>query len=172
MGASISSPMVGASYESLFACAIESKIPMDVVDVQATFERYKDPKDNLIPTETVTQLRLLTDVFLAHDWEMDELNRDNHERVARINDALKSTGFITWFDAERMTGDIADQMVSGIDNALVILVFVTQQYMEKVNGLNANDSCRKEFRYAVQKRSSTKMIPVGMESRMKDIRKN
>jgi WD40 repeat protein len=120
--------------------------------------------------ETVTQLKLLTDVFLTHAWGVDELNRDNHERVATINDALKSTGFITWFDSERMTGDIADQMVTGIDNASVIIVFVTQRYMEKVNGSNANDNCRKEFKYAAQKKSSTKMIPVVMEPHMKDIR--
>jgi hypothetical protein len=170
MGAAISSPIVGVSYESLLACAIENKIPLDVVDVRATFEKYKDPRYNHIPMETVMQLKLLTDVFLTHDWGMDELNRDNHERVARIKDALKSTGFITWFDSERMTGDIADQMVAGIDNASVIIVFVTQRYMNKVNGSDANDNCRKEFKYAVQKRLSTKMIPVVMEPRMKDIR--
>jgi hypothetical protein len=172
MGAAISSPMVGVSYESLLACAIENKIPLDVVDVRATFEKYKDPRYNHIPMEAVTQLKLLTDVFLTHDWGMDELNRDNHERVARIKDALKSTGFITWFDSERMTGDIADQMVAGINNASVIIVFVTQRYMNKVNGPDANDNCRKEFKYAVQKKSSTKMIPVVMEPRMKDVKGN
>jgi WD40 repeat protein len=68
-----------------------------------------------------------------------------------------------------MTGDVVDQMVSGINSSSVIIVFITQRYMNKVNGLDANDNCRKEFKYAAQKKSSTKMIPVVMEPRMKNI---
>jgi hypothetical protein len=41
--------------------------------------------------------------------------------------------------------------------------------MEKVNGLDANDNCRLEFNFARLKKSSTKMIPVVMEPRIKDI---
>jgi hypothetical protein len=63
---------------------------------------------------------------------------------------------------------VVDQMVSGIDNSSVIIVFVTQRYMTKVNGSNANDNCRKEFKYATDTKSSTKMMV--MEPRMKDIR--
>jgi hypothetical protein len=63
-------------------------------------------------------------------------------------------------------------MVNGIDNTAVVIVFVTQRYMTKVNGTDANDNCRKEFNYAIQTKSSTKMIPVLMEPRMKDIRGN
>jgi hypothetical protein len=113
-----------------------------------------------------------TDVFLTHDWGVDELGRSNHDRVAMINKELKSVGFVTWFDSDRMTGDVVDQMVSGINHAAVIIVFVTQRYMNKVNGSDANDNCRKEFKYATLKKSSTKMIPVVMEPRMKDIRGN
>jgi hypothetical protein len=107
-------------------------------------------------------------VFLTHDWGIDELGRKNHDLVAKINEALKSLGFVTWFDSDRMTGDVEDKMVSGIDNASVIIVFVTQRYMNKVNGSDANDNCRKEFKYATKKKSSTKMVPVVMEPRMKD----
>jgi hypothetical protein len=76
---------------------------------------------------------------------------------------------VTWFDSDKMTGDVVDQMVSGINNSSVIIVFVTQRYMNKVNGSNANDNCRK---HAAQTKSSTKMIPVVMEPRMKDINGN
>lgn len=31
-----------------------------------------------------------TDVFLTHDWGKDELGRDNHSRVAAVNDGLKA----------------------------------------------------------------------------------
>jgi GTP1/Obg family GTP-binding protein len=71
-----------------------------------------------------------------------------------------------------MTGDVVDKMVSGIDNASVIILLVTQRYMNKVNGSDANDNCREECKYATQRKSSTKMISVVMEPRMKDIRGN
>jgi WD40 repeat protein len=120
----------------------------------------------------VAELKLKTDVFLTHDWGIDELGRSNHDRVAAINKELKSLGFVTWFDSEKMTGEIFYQMANGIDSSSVVIVFVTQRYMSKVNGSNANDNCRMEFNYAIQKKSSTKMIPVVMEPRMKDINGN
>jgi hypothetical protein len=159
-------------YDAFLAYAISIQISTQIVDVKATFDRYKDQSSNLISAETVLDLKLKTDVFLTHDWGIDELGRSNHDRVAVINKELKSLGFVTWFDSDRMTGDVVDQMISGIDNASVIIVFITQRYMNKLNGSDANDNCRKEFRYAAQRKSSTKMIPVVMESRMKDIRSN
>jgi hypothetical protein len=41
-------------------------------------------------------------VFLTHDWGIDELDRANHERVAAINKELKSMGFVTWFDSDKI----------------------------------------------------------------------
>jgi hypothetical protein len=139
------------------------------VDLKATFDRYKDHETNLILVEAVKLLKWKTDVFLTHDWSIDELGRNNHERIAAINKALKTMGIVTWFDSDRMTGDVVDQMVAGIDNASVVIVFVTQCYMNKVNGSNPHDNCRREFKYATLKKSATKMIPVVMEPRMKDV---
>jgi WD40 repeat protein len=110
-----------------------------------------------------------TDVFLTYDWGVDELDRKNHDRVTLIDKAPKAMGIVTWFDPEKMTQELVDQTVSRIDNADVIIVFVTQRYMNKGNGSDANNNCRKEFNYALQKKTSTKMIPVVMEPRMKDI---
>jgi hypothetical protein len=67
-------------------------IPTEFVDVKATFERYRDVNSNLISTERVAELKLKTDVFLTHDWGIDELGRANHDRVATINKELKSLG--------------------------------------------------------------------------------
>jgi WD40 repeat protein len=171
MGQSNSVPLVGGiSYDAFSVYAASIKIPTHIVDVKATFDRYKDPNSNLISSETVMDLQLKTDVFLTHDWGIDELGRVNHDRVAAINKELKSLGFVTWFDSERMTGEVVYQMANGINNTSVVIVFITQRYMNKVNGPDTNDNCRKEFNYAVQKKSSTKMIPVVMEHRVKDIR--
>jgi hypothetical protein len=172
MGQSLSVPTEGGIFYEAFAtyAVNEMKVPTHIVDLKATFDQYKDKNSDLISAQTVLYLKLKTDVFLTHDWGIDELGRKNHDRVAVINEELKSLGFVTWFDSEKMTGEIFYQMANGIDNAAVVIVFATKRYMNKVNGSDANDSCRMEFNYAIQKKSSTKMIPVVMEPRMKDIR--
>ena len=54
------------------------------------------------------------DCFLTHDWGTDEAGRDNHQRVSRINKALQQAGLTTWFDEERLVGDIVQQMCAGV----------------------------------------------------------
>ena len=73
------------------------------------FETYKDA-DDTISYETLQRLNQLTDCFLTHDWGKDELGRDNHQRVLKINAYLKNRGLITWFDSDRMIGEIVAQM--------------------------------------------------------------
>ena len=74
------------------------------------------------------------DVFLTHDWLPDELDRDNHERVTRVNKALQKRGLKTWFDDDRMVGDLQDKMGEGIDYSCCVVTFVTRKYMDKVDG--------------------------------------
>ena len=45
--------------------------------------------------QLINVMTLKTDVFLTHDWGVDQAN---HKRVAQINTALKAKGLITWFD--------------------------------------------------------------------------
>jgi hypothetical protein len=104
MGQSITAPDVGISYEAFLSHAVSMNIPTEYVDVTATFERYRDINSNLISADLVAELKLKTDVFLTHDWGIDELGRANHDRVGTINKELKSLGFVTWFDSEKMTG--------------------------------------------------------------------
>jgi hypothetical protein len=169
---SASDSLLGTSFDEFQAYAREIGIPVELVDVKATFERYRHKETGVISPEAMASVKLKTDVFLTHDWGIDELGRNNHDRVALVNRELKSAGFVTWFDSDRMTGDVVDQMVAGINNSSVVIVCITQRYMDKVNGSDANDNCRKEFKYAVHTKSSTKMIPVVMEPRMKNIREN
>lgn len=118
--------------------------------------------------EQVIHLDNLTDCFLTHDWGTDELGRSNHERVARVNESLKERGFITWFDSDRLVGNIVSQMCNGIDRTKCIIVFITKNYIEKVSGDNANDNCQLEFNYALRQKSAKYMIPVVMERRVRD----
>jgi hypothetical protein len=85
------------------------------------------------------------DVFLSHDWGTDVQGRNNHERVSKVNAALSAAGLVTWFDEERMRGDVVQQMTDGIDRSSVVLVFVTSNYIRKVAGegpQGANDNCK------------------------------
>jgi hypothetical protein len=127
--------------------------------------------DGFILKERLPELEQLTDCFLSHDWGEDEQGRKNHDRVARVNESLKSRGIITWFDAEKMEGNIVQQMSNGIDNTQCVLVFVTRNYMNKVAGTNANDNCQLEFQYALRKKSAALMLPIVMEDRMKNTNK-
>jgi len=64
-----------------------------------------------------------------------------------------------------MTGDIVQKMCHGIENSDVVVVFVTQRYLEKVASDNTKDNCQLEFKYAARL-AGPNMISVVMEERM------
>jgi len=105
---------------------------------------------------------------LTHTWIKDELNRENHSRVATVNKLLKDQGFQTWFDEDKMVGHIDNVMSEGIRNSDIILVFITHTYMEKVAS-KGHDNCKAEFTYAITK--DKKMVPIVMEPCMKNHKK-
>ena len=72
-------------------------------------------------------------------------------------------GYQTWFDEDRMRGDIVDRMTEGIENTKCVIVFMTKNYHGKVNGKVSDDNCRLEFSYARRKKKSDKMLAVVME---------
>lgn len=115
---------------------------------------------------TIEKSSVNYDAFLSHNWGMDVLDRDNHERVRRVNDKLKASGLKTWFDAEKLTGNIPLQMSRGIDSSDVVVVFITEEYMRKVNG-DQDDNCKREFQYSVLSKSTQKIIAVVMEASMR-----
>ena len=117
------------------------------------------------------EMALDTDVFLSHNWGKDESGRDNHQRVSLINKELKECGYETWFDEEKMVGNIVKQMCRGIDKTKGIIVFITQRYLEKVNSEDASDNCKLEFNYASRRKTSSKMVAVVMEKSMHDTKK-
>lgn len=108
-----------------------------------------------------------TDFFLSHDWGKDEVGRGNHERVMQVNDHLKSLGLKTWFDQDKMSGDIVKQMAEGIEKTKVVLVFITKRYADKVNGNNEMDNCRLEFDHAVRRVQTSNMLAVIMDASMR-----
>jgi hypothetical protein len=107
-------------------------------------------------------------VFLTHNWSKDDQRRDNHIRVSRINEALQRRGFITWFDEERMKGQIRQQMTEGIEQTSCVIVCITKSYQEKVNTATKRDNCYYEFDLA-SRILPDEMIPVVMERSMLDL---
>eukprot|EP01036_Dinobryon_divergens_P058556 gene58556-78108_t len=132
------------------------------------FRKFAKANGTLTGRELILLGKFAYDAFLTHDWGINVDKRDNHQYVARINAELKSYSLKPWFDNEQMTGCIVDQMFKGIDTSQLVLVFITQRYRDKLASENAGDNCRKEFMYADTHKTSKYMIPVVMETAMKD----
>ena len=89
--------------------------------------------------------------------------------MVEIADCLTEvSGLKVWLDRDRLTGNVTEQMCSGIDNSDLVVVFVTQRYESKITGTNDADNCKKEFQYATLKKTSKRMLAVIMEDEMKD----
>jgi len=129
------------------------------------FNDFADDHGTISLEDIVKIFSVKTDVFLTHDWGV---NQFNHKRVSKINKALQSRGITTWFDDEQMEGDIKSKMTSGIDQSRVVVTFITSRYMRKVAGTNAEDNCRLEFGYACRRKTGARMLPVVMEAEMRD----
>jgi hypothetical protein len=94
-------------------------------------------------------------VFASHDWGT---NAETHKRVAEVVDTLRRRDIDVWFDETHMKGNILDAMCAGIDSADVVLVFVTRNYLHKVERGGSQDNVRREFMYA--KDHAEKMVPI------------
>jgi hypothetical protein len=109
-----------------------------------------------------------TDCFLSHNWGENHIN---HEFVKKVNSALRKRKIKTWFDERKIDGNIRFKMAEGIDNTKCVVVFITKEYREKVNGVDMKDNCKYEFTYAMNQLGSQNMIPIVMESDMRDTHK-
>jgi len=109
-----------------------------------------------------------TDCFLSHNW--GEQNK-NHAFVKKVNLELQKRGWKTWFDENQMDGNIRFRMAEGIDNTKCVVVFITKEYRDKVNGIDMTDNCKYEFSYAMNQLGSQNMIPVVLETEMRDTKK-
>jgi hypothetical protein len=106
------------------------------------------------------------DAFATHAWSKDLLGRCTHTRVVLLVAGLKKRLIKCWLDENQMTGDIVAQMTQGIDDSSVVIVCVTQEYIEKVSGKGpkgAGDNCKIEFDYTMRRKGPEMVVPVVME---------
>merc|ERR1740123_2884616 len=69
------------------------------------------------------------DCFLSHDWA-----NGNHEKVVQIATQLRDLhGLKPWLDAWHMSENTQEAMAKGVKESALVVVFVTQNYMEKIN---------------------------------------
>eukprot|EP00899_Mesostigma_viride_P009184 jgi/Mesvir1/18267/Mv09536-RA.1 len=131
----------------------------------STQEKTKVSLQTSSQAATVRAVEYKYDMFLTHNWG-DDPGHLNHQMVAAINKRLQSLGFVTWFDEDRMVGNIDHQMMQGINQSKIVLVFLTDRYMEKL--LDPNDNCAQEFSYAANNKGVEKMVPIVMEEALKN----
>ena len=86
--------------------------------------------------------------FLSHSWSTNDDGCSNHEIVSKVNAELRRQGISTWFDEERMIGNVQKQMVDGIDASEVAVVFISYAYIKKVAEGETTDNCCFELQYA------------------------
>jgi hypothetical protein len=120
----------------------DTPIPTAVNGLPTVFDMRSLEKTIL---KVVTPLKLPDGkyhVFLTHDWGEKGVN---HSRVSKVNKMLKEKyGLTTWFDEDRMDGDVRTTMTEGIENSMVMIIFVTQRYQGKVieGGSDNRDNCK------------------------------
>ena len=73
------------------------------------------------------------DVFLSHNWGLDNAN---HKRVIAIARQLTARGLKVWIDADYMFGHLQTTMTNAIDQSKAVLVFITEEYLAKVSLVN------------------------------------
>ena len=67
-----------------------------------------------------------------------------------------------------MIGPTRDQMIEGIDNSELFVVFVTSEYQWKVDQPDFQENCKFEFQYTSRNLGNLKIIPVLMQTGMSE----
>lgn len=93
----------------------------------------------------------MSKIFFSHAWTKDKLGRNTHYRVLELYNNLKNIGWNIWIDENEIKSNIDADITQGINSSDVIIVFLTDGYIKKVNE-NANnpysrDNCLKEWTY-------------------------
>eukprot|EP00794_Sanderia_malayensis_P012816 gene12816-14129_t len=86
-------------------------------------------------------------VMLSYQW-------NSQKEVVRIKERLEADGYDVWMDVDDMQGNIYQRMAEAVQEAAVIVVFMTEKYEQSVN-------CNKEIQFAQVKQKS--IVPVKLE---------
>lgn len=99
-------------------------------------------------------------VFLSHTWTVTP----QVQAVARL---LRRRGWDVWFDVDDMQGELNVCMARGIDSACIVILFLTRDYMRKVDSGAIWDNCYKEYNYSLW--SHKPVLPIVLDPALLDV---
>ena len=123
------------------------------------FEKYADSEGTVSLADLEKIVCMKSDIYISYN----STDRTTQERVLMINNALKKRGIRTGLTEEALRRD-SKIISNGIDNCKLVVSFITEQYIQKVDGGSAEDVCRTEFAYALRRKDPTMVLPVILES--------
>lgn len=90
--------------------------------------------------------------------------------VKQVGEALKTRNLKVWIDdgvdesgKKRIRTQLDEDIARAIDETECMLVFITKNYLNKVNGNDLSDYCQKEFKYGFD-RLQKRVIPIIVDS--------
>lgn len=125
--------------------------------------------DNVIPISSASADRC--DVYLSYCWGYDERRDDIRVKALALYDYLVKKDFVVWFDQYRLTeSTLPQEMVEivqhGVDNSTVFMCLVSAKYVDEIARGDPEDKCHIEFRYAMKRKHTARMVPVVIEDCM------
>ncbi|CAK8682483.1 unnamed protein product [Clavelina lepadiformis] len=84
-------------------------------------------------------------IMISYNWN------DSKDLAHKISDELSSAGYKVWIDKNEMRGDIYDKMYEAVDNAYLVLMFLSENY-------KLSENCKREGKLAADKRK--RIIPI------------
>ncbi|CAK8687423.1 unnamed protein product [Clavelina lepadiformis] len=84
-------------------------------------------------------------IMISYNWN------DSKNLAHKISDELSAAGYKVWIDKDKMIGDIYDRMYEAVDNAYLVLMFLSEKY-------KLSENCRREGKLAADK--GKRIIPI------------
>ncbi|CAK8682480.1 unnamed protein product [Clavelina lepadiformis] len=84
-------------------------------------------------------------IMISYNW------KDSKDLAHKISDELSSAGYKVWIDKNEMRGNIYDKMYEAVDNAYLVLMFLSENY-------KLSENCKREGNLVADKRK--RIIPI------------
>lgn len=123
-------------------------------------------ENGIMTRDRLIELSNMRDCFLSHEFGLDVYGRNIHERVGRINQALRGKGLLTWYDEALPARDLVAHVTTGINRSRSLVCFLTQKYIDNVVGNQVTEHCNMEFNYTLSKKHPEYIIPVVLEENL------
>lgn len=107
------------------------------------------------------------ELFLSHTWQKLEDGSDCHARVQTVSKKLEARGWKCWLDTQDMGADVKSSMAQGIEECMVVLIFLSKAYIKKVVENRNHDNVAFEYRHTMNQKGGddpAMFLPIVMEN--------